>query len=95
MTTAVPVMAPEVITAPTTAAPSRPVDAPSEGVDASPPAVTEMPTLLEHPIAGSLMFVILAVCGCAAAVAIAGSFAGGLALAGVVGGAAALLVAVL
>ena len=95
MTTAAPVMAPEVITAPATAVPSRSADTPLGEMDTSSPVATEMPALLEHPIAGSLMFVVLAVLGCVAAVAVAGSFAVGLALAGVIGGASALLVAVL
>ncbi|WP_016932367.1 hypothetical protein [Rhodococcus sp. R1101] len=100
MTTAAPVMPPDVISAPSTAVPSRSVDTPAPKIDASveevkAPAAEEMPALLEHPIAGLLMFVVLAVCGFAAAAVVAGSLAAGLALAGVVGGAAATLVAVL
>ncbi|WP_129977695.1 hypothetical protein [Rhodococcus sp. Q1] len=99
MTTAAPVMSPDVISAPATAVPSRSVDTPAPKIDASVEEVKapaeEMPALLEHPIAGLLMFVVLAVCGFAAAAVVAGSLAAGLALAGVVGGAAATLVAVL
>ncbi|BDB59462.1 hypothetical protein RDE2_12560 [Rhodococcus sp. RDE2] len=111
MTTAAPVMPTDVITAPATVAPSQSADIPAQTIDArsveappsaavasrevEPPATEEMPALLEHPIAGMLMFVVLAVCGFAAAAVVAGSLAAGLALVGVVGGAAATLVAVL
>ncbi|WP_413767764.1 hypothetical protein [Rhodococcus pyridinivorans] len=111
MTTAAPVMPTDVITAPATVAPSQSADTQVQTIDArsveappsadvaprevDPPVSEEMPALLEHPIAGLLMFVVLAVCGFAAAAVVAGSVAAGLALAGVVGGAAATLVAVL
>ena len=78
----------------------QPVDMAPQSVDATPdeadpPVTEELPALLEHPIAGLLMFVVLAVCGFAAAAVVAGSLAAGLALVAVVGGAAAPLVAVL
>ncbi|MBS9373385.1 hypothetical protein [Rhodococcus sp. B50] len=111
MTTAAPVMPTDVITAPATVAPSQSADIPAQTIDArsveapppsavasremDSPVTEEMPALLEHPIAGMLMFVVLAVCGFAAAAVVAGSVAAGLALVGVVGGAAATLVAVL
>ncbi len=110
MTTAAPVMPTDVITAPATVAPSQSADIPAQTIDArsveAPPSRRGVEgggtsgdggdaALLEHPIAGMLMFVVLAVCGFAAAAVVAGSLAAGLALVGVVGGAAATLVAVL
>jgi len=80
-----------------TAAPAPTVRAPAvpAAEESSAPAEVEIPALLEHPVAGTVVFVVLALLGCVVAGAVAGSFVAGLALAGVVGGVTAVLVAAL
>ncbi|UYP19995.1 hypothetical protein OED52_05445 [Rhodococcus sp. Z13] len=91
MTTAAPAMTP---TAP--AVPAATVGRPAVAKPVSParPA-DDPPPLLEHPLAGAVILLVLMVLGCVAATALTGSIGTGLAFAGMIGGATALLVALI